>query len=113
MENIKQKLGKNIRYYRKQKKMTQFTLAEKVDKSEETISNIERGIPATSIDLLEQIAAVLGVNIHELIDRNYAPPPIQKEQKILFEIMELLQNKSDNFLIHIAELLKECSYTIK
>ena len=88
MENIKQKLGKNIRYYRKQKKMTQFTLAEKVDKSEETISNIERGIPATSIDLLEQIAAVLGVNIHELIDRNYAPPPIQKEQKILFEIIE-------------------------
>ena len=113
MENIKQKLGNNIRYYRKQKKMTQFTLSEKVDKSEETISNIERGIPSTSIDLLEQISIVLGVNIHELIDRSYMPPPIQQERKIVFEIMELLQNKSDNFLIHIAGLLKEYHNTIK
>ena len=40
-DDIKKRLGENVKRIRKEQKLTQFQLAEKAELSEETIKNIE------------------------------------------------------------------------
>ena len=42
--DIKKDFGDKVRYYRKLKNLTQSQLSERINKTEETVSNIERGI---------------------------------------------------------------------
>ena len=56
-------LADNIRAERNRKKISQATLAEKVNVSESTISLIERGLQTPSVFLVYDIAKVLEINI--------------------------------------------------
>jgi transcriptional regulator with XRE-family HTH domain len=69
---LKQKLGLIIKGLRESHGWEQATLAEKAQTSATTISQIENGRTATNIDLLERIAAALGVDPVELLGG--APP---------------------------------------
>ena len=60
-------LAANIKAERNRKSYSQFTLAEKIDVSESTISLIERGLQTPSIFLVYDIAKVLDININELL----------------------------------------------
>ena len=62
------RLGLNIAYYRKLKKMTQLQLAEAIDISRTHMSNIEApNVPTSvSLDTLFDIAEVLEVPINRL-----------------------------------------------
>ena len=40
-DDIKKRLGENVKRIRKEQKLTQFQLAEKAELSEETVKNIE------------------------------------------------------------------------
>lgn len=55
-----------IRDYLKEKGMTQRTLASSLGVTEQTIGNITSGRVAPSLDTLEKIAEVLGVEIWQL-----------------------------------------------
>ncbi len=65
--DIRGNLGFNVRYYRFQLKLTQEQLAEKCDLSPRYISDIETSNGNISIDTLEKIANVLGVEPYILI----------------------------------------------
>lgn len=58
---LKKQFGKRVQQLRLAKKMTQEELAERVDVSIESISNIERGIHGPSFENLEKIIAALQV----------------------------------------------------
>jgi len=60
-------LADNIRAERNRKKISQATLAEKVNVSESTISLIERGLQTPSVFLVYDIAKVLEININDLL----------------------------------------------
>ena len=60
-------LADNIRAERNRKKISQATLAEKVNVSESTISLIERGLQTPSVFLVYDIANVLEININDLL----------------------------------------------
>lgn len=62
------RLGLNIAYYRKLKKMTQLQLAEAIDISRTHMSNIEApNVPTSvSLDILFDIAEVLEIPINKL-----------------------------------------------
>lgn len=62
------RLGLNIAYYRKLKKMTQLQLAEAIDISRTHMSNIEApNVPTSvSLDILFDIAEVLEIPINRL-----------------------------------------------
>lgn len=64
------KIGLNIAYYRKLRKMTQLELAEKSNLSRTHISNIEAPNSATalSIETLLDIADALGIQASQLLD---------------------------------------------
>lgn len=66
--DFKKLVGKRVRDARKSKNFTQEQLAEAVDKTVETISNIERGVKLPGLSTLEDIRVVLEVKLSELID---------------------------------------------
>lgn len=61
-------IGKTIRKYRQERKMSQEALARTADLSLPTIVKIESGeTPNPSIDTVKKIAASLGVSVDELL----------------------------------------------
>lgn len=63
-------LGRQIKHYRKARKMTQAALAELVGVSSEHISHIECGTSSTSTKLLVQISEALNISIYTLLGHN-------------------------------------------
>ena len=61
-------VGENIRRYRKSRGMTQAQLAEAVGLTEGAVRHYESGIRAVKPELLESIAAALGVSVNALND---------------------------------------------
>lgn len=69
VENIYNVIGRNIKYYRKQKGWTQRVLSEKLLLSDSFIAKLESVTHQTlSIDTLEQIANVLEVPIEKFFE---------------------------------------------
>ena len=67
MQNeIKKRLSENIRKYRKEKKMTQFELAEKANLSEAMIKSIETCHAWPSENTLLQISNALETDVYHL-----------------------------------------------
>ena len=65
-ENLSQYIGKRIRKYRKDMKITQDELAKKLNTSKGTISNYETGYRSPRQDDLFLLAEVLNINIDDL-----------------------------------------------
>jgi len=61
-------LGRRIRIFRKENRLTQERLAEKAELAPSYISDVERGRENISVDTLNRIAKALGVHIHELFE---------------------------------------------
>jgi len=58
---LKQIFGKNVRYYRFKKNLTQEQFAEKVDLNSSYISELESGKYGPTFETVEKIAKVLNV----------------------------------------------------
>ena len=65
-DDIKKRLGENVKRIRKEQKLTQFQLAEKAELSEETVKNIELSRCWTSDKNLAKLTKALAVDIHSL-----------------------------------------------
>lgn len=63
-----EKLGLNIVYYRKRKKLTQLKLAELVNIDRSHISAIEVGNVGVSLDVIFKMCEVLDITPKELFD---------------------------------------------
>jgi transcriptional regulator with XRE-family HTH domain len=74
-------LGKGIRFYRQQRRLSQAALAEKAEISITFLSNIERGIKYPTSDTLSAIANGLEVEVFELYRHDHSPA----ERRRLFE----------------------------
>ena len=74
-------LGKGIRFFRQQRKMSQAALAEKADISITFLSNIERGVKYPTSDTLSAIANGLNVEVFELFRHDHSPA----QKRSLFE----------------------------
>lgn len=60
--------GKNLKYIRESKNITQAQLAIDCDFDVSVISRIERGVVNTSLSNLKLIALALNINLKELFD---------------------------------------------
>jgi transcriptional regulator with XRE-family HTH domain len=61
--DVKSIFGKNLKFYRKTKHLSQEELSEKVDISVKHLSSIERGLTFVSADLLEKLAVSIEIPI--------------------------------------------------
>lgn len=65
-ENVEKKFGIKLAYIRKQQKLSQMKLAEKVDMNFNYIGQIERGEANVTIHTMKTLANALGVELKEL-----------------------------------------------
>lgn len=99
-------LGKNIKYYRKQKKMTQEELAEKVGLSIGFISQVERGITRMSLDTLIDICNSLDCSAGDILDHVQANPrPAQSED--VLALFNQLPQRDQSLFFHMLKAYTE------
>lgn len=67
---LKRRFGKRVQGLREAKGLTQEQLADRIGRSVDTVSNIERGVNATRIEVAHQIAVELDVDLPRLFDLN-------------------------------------------
>jgi transcriptional regulator with XRE-family HTH domain len=61
--DVKASFGENLKFFRKEKRLSQEELSEKVDISVKHLSAIERGLNFVSADLIEQLAMILEIPV--------------------------------------------------
>ncbi len=104
MENIKLLLGKKIKELRKAHKYTQEQLAEKIGIGTPNISYFETGKFAPSIETLQKLAQVFGIEIYEL----YMFQPLKPTSEIKQELAKAIESDEK-----ILRLLYKFYITIK
>jgi len=80
-QEVRDSLGKAVRFYRKQRRLSQAELAEKADISITFLSKIERGIKFPTSETLSGLANGLGVEVYQLFRNDETPV----EKHTLFE----------------------------
>lgn len=87
IDQIHKNLGRRIKALRQQRGFSQERLAAQIDRSVETVSNIERGEVTTRLTTVAAITDALGVDISVLFDtgdsRAASHPMIQELVKLL------------------------------
>ena len=81
-------IGARVRHHRRQNRMSQETLAERIGTSRVYISNIERGESAPSLEMVISIANALNVSADDLLAGNLIAVNTggtEEEMDILFD----------------------------
>lgn len=97
MENFGEMLAKNIVYLRKQAKMTQGELAEKIKYSDKTISKWETGEAIPDVETLMLICREFGVSIDEI-----TKGPIS--QQLIKASKEEIKQNHNKFIISLLAI---------
>ena len=96
--DFSKQLGQRIKKLRKSKNLSQEALSELIDKSVDTVSNIERGIFSPRLDTALEIAKALNIELFELFQVREMPLEDKEKTKLLNEIFDLLKDQSDEIL---------------
>jgi len=89
---LNNRIGQRIKALRKEKGISQETLAEMIGKSVETVSNIERSIFMPRVDTAEDISKALGVELYELFIFDVSVNDKEKI-KLINDIISMLKNQ--------------------
>jgi len=73
IQEIKNLFGRNIKYYRFHRQLSQAALAEKADISVTFLSNIERGKMFPKVETLSRLTESLEIDVHELFRVDLIP----------------------------------------
>jgi transcriptional regulator with XRE-family HTH domain len=94
-QNIKNTLGKNIKFFRFRKSLSQADLAERADISITFLSNIERGNKFPKAGTLAHLAKGLEIEVWELF----------KGESVSNESKELLNSFSEDITKNVVQIL--------
>lgn len=100
-------IGYQVKKRRKALNLSQEQLAEKIDKSIDTVSNIERGKGAPSFETALDVANALDVELFELFQVNDMSADDKKKMKVLDSICDLLKDQPDEMLEFTLEQTKQ------
>lgn len=99
-------IGLRVQLFRKQKKITQEELAFKIDKSKDTVSNIERGIAFARIETLIDICKALEIELKDLFDYLVTTSTTTKKAKMIEEINRILSSESESKIEKYLEMIR-------
>ena len=98
----------NMKFYRKQKGLSQAQLAEACDVSNGTIGNIECGATKPSFDLIIQIADILEIKPESLFYTSENPDlSLKISNKLSKEQLKRVKETFSNALDYVIEELKK------
>ncbi|MDM5231440.1 helix-turn-helix domain-containing protein [Lysinibacillus pakistanensis] len=93
-------VGEKIKFFRKQKKMTQKELGVKISKSDNTISNYEKGIIAPSQDALFALAEALDIKVDDLF------PERDNSESLHHALLDSKDNLAINDMLFLKQLME-------
>lgn len=106
---LKQLIGMRLQAARRQRGLTQEELADKIDRTAESISNIERGLQLPSIETLADLARELGIPLVEFLNdipgQKRVPADRLRMEAKLREIARGLSNNELAIAIGLLEVL--------
>ena len=77
--NLREVFIRNLKYYRKQKRLRQIDLAIELDKNPNYINSIENSKYFPSPETIEQIAGILGIDPMQLFNKE--EPPVKSTKR--------------------------------
>lgn len=105
MDSTKILLGRKIRLLRKAKGWTQDYLSEQLEINPKSILRIEQGQTFPTIQNLEKLADVFGIEIVDLFN-NHSLDDISKLKKDINEIVENLDDDKIRYLYSFLNAIK-------
>ena len=96
------RLGKRIRDLRISRKLSQEQLAGMAELSAKYLGEVERGVGNISIERLNKIAGVLGVELRELLENDHE----RSRTELLAEITRLAPKLTDKDMQIVYRMLK-------
>ncbi len=103
-DELKRSFGGKVQALREARGLTQEQLAERIERSVDTVSNIERGANSTRIETAGRIAEVLGVSLPELFEFGGVDLDRQRRRQINALAQALSQQDEATFAL-LARLL--------
>ena len=88
------KIGRFIAECRKEEKLTQMQLAEKLNITDKAISKWERGIAMPDSSIMLDLCAILGISVNELLNGGRIMDNEQKNEELLLEMTKELERKN-------------------
>lgn len=104
---LKRKFGRRVQGLREAKGLTQEQLADRIGRSVDTVSNIERGVNATRIEVAHQIAVELDVDLPRLFDFDESTGAARAPKTVVgAAVLALLDGCDDATATKLLDLLK-------
>lgn len=101
--DLKKTLGARVRASRLARGLTQEQVAERIEKSVQTVSSIERGVYLAGVDTLLELSQALETPLHVLLGEALDATPKRQEKE--FEARLLIHALSDRDIdVAIAQL---------
>lgn len=103
---LQDRVALRIRTIRKRRGLTQEALAEKIDRTADAVSQLERGRSLPSFETLERLAFALDVPIRDFFDSGKGDEGGLQRTKLIAAILDTARSLSDKDLQMAARLLE-------
>lgn len=108
--DLKRALGLRLQAARAHAKLTQEQLAERIERSPEAVSNIERGVSLPTLDTLARIAEAIGVPLGLFFEEGEQQPPYRAELETKLRlILRELSDRDAAVALGLVEVLRRVS----
>jgi transcriptional regulator with XRE-family HTH domain len=106
--DLKASFGNKVRALREAQRFTQDELADRIGRSVDTVSNIERGIYATRIEVAGRIAQALKVDLADLFDfrDNVRPSADREHRRTVRNLTSLLNDLDTKNLLALRDVIE-------
>jgi len=111
MKDLKKIIKNELIKYRKNAKLTQLELAEKLMYSDKNVSKWERGDAVPDVVILKQIADIYGVTVNDMLEEtdeiaeSIAEPKVKKEKKKTFNKKQILITSLSVILVWLVAIV--------
>jgi len=102
MSDVLEKLGRRVRHFRMEKKLTQEGVAELCELSAKYISDLERGKANVTIIVLGKVAASLGITAVDLLVNEHEA----ERASLVKEITQFLETADDAKVRALYRIMK-------
>lgn len=103
MESITREIGQRIRYYRRQRGLTQETLAEKAELHHTYIGQVERGEKNITLVSLEKITGALDITFANLFEHIEDAKAVESIPAKCYQLVSSKSEPQQSCLYHILQ----------
>jgi len=93
--SFKRRVGFRIKLVRRRRNLSQEELAERIDRTPEAVSSIERGRTLPNFVTLERLGRALDVPVHEFFDIGPQTDENPRRNRLIAELVEVVRSLSD------------------